>query len=105
MDLDWHDVAAQDAVWEGAGLPVQAADVALALFRVGDAVHALAAMCTHGHAQLCDGFVEGGEVECPLHQARFDIASGAVRCGPATQPVAVYPVRLVDGRVQVGVQA
>ena len=104
MSTDWIDVAALDDLWDGAGFAATLPDGReLALFRVGDAVHATDALCTHGHARLCDGFVEGHEVECPLHQGRFDLRTGAPTAAPAERPVAVHAVRLVDGRVQVGV--
>ena len=103
MEPDWTDVAALEDLWEGAGLEVQAGQRTLALFRVGDAVHATAAICTHGQARLCEGFVEGHSVECPLHQGRFDLRSGAPLCEPVTEPLATYPVRVEQGRVWVAV--
>jgi naphthalene 1,2-dioxygenase ferredoxin component len=97
----WVDVAARDDLWEDAGQAVTVGEQELALFRVGDDVFATDAMCTHGLARLCEGYVEGHEVECPLHQGRFDLRTGAATCEPATQAVAVHPVRIVDGRVLV----
>ena len=71
----------------------------IALFRIGDAVYATDNLCTHGHARLCDGFIEGHEIECPLHQGRFDLRSGQPTCAPATEPIKTYPVRIEGGRV------
>jgi naphthalene 1,2-dioxygenase system ferredoxin subunit len=105
MSTTWHDAAALEDLWDNAGMAVTVQGRELALFRVGDEVMATDPMCTHGHARLCDGFVEGHEVECPLHQARFDLRTGAVRCGPATEGVAVYPVRIDGGRVWVELAA
>ena len=101
MSTIWNDVAAADDLWDGAGLAVQADGRELAVFRVGDEVYATEALCTHGNARLCDGFVEGHEVECPLHQARFDLRSGVPSCGPATVPVQVFRARIEGDRVQV----
>ena len=100
---DWHDVAALDDVWPDAGLAVTAAGQELALFRVGDEVFVTEAMCTHGQARLCEGYVEGAEVECPLHQARFDLRTGIPSCGPATAPVKVFATRVQAGRVEVAI--
>ncbi len=100
---NWVDAAAADEVWDGAGLDVRPAGREIALFRVGEVVYALDALCTHGQARLCDGFVEGTSVECPLHQGRFDLATGAALCEPLTEPVSSYPVRLEGGRVWVAV--
>jgi naphthalene 1,2-dioxygenase system ferredoxin subunit len=98
---NWSDLAALDELWDGVGLEVQAAGQAVALFRVGDEVFATAPMCTHGDARLCEGFVEGHEVECPLHQGRFDLRDGTPLCAPAYEPLKTWPVRIAAGRVYV----
>jgi nitrite reductase/ring-hydroxylating ferredoxin subunit len=71
------------------------------LVRLGERVHALQATCTHGDANLADAEVKGGEIECPFHGGRFDIATGAVTALPCTQPLPTFPVRIVDGTVEV----
>ena len=96
-----HDVTALEDLWDGAGLAVNVQGHELALFRVGDEVFATDALCTHGNARLCDGFVEGHEIECPLHQGRFDLRSGAATCAPAFHALKVYPIRIDGGRVHV----
>jgi naphthalene 1,2-dioxygenase system ferredoxin subunit len=71
----------------------------LALYTVGDEVFATDNLCTHGHARLCDGFLEGHEIECPLHQGKFDVRTGAPTCAPATDAIRSYPVKIEGGRV------
>jgi naphthalene 1,2-dioxygenase system ferredoxin subunit len=95
----WVDVAALDDVWDGAGMPVQTQGKEIALFRLGEAVYATDNLCTHGHAALCDGFIEGHQIECPLHQGRFDLRTGAATCEPAVDALKVYPVKIEGGRV------
>ena len=56
-------------------------------------------LCSHGNAKLCEGFVEGHNVECPFHQAMFNLRDGSVSCGPATEPVKSWPVKIENGRV------
>ncbi len=60
-------------------------------------------VCTHDGGILGEGELEDCEVECPRHGARFDLMSGEVRALPAVFPVNAYPVRIVDGKVQVDV--
>jgi naphthalene 1,2-dioxygenase ferredoxin component len=96
---DWVDVVAFDDLWDGAGQSAIVLGREIAIFRSGDAVYATDPMCTHGLARLCEGYVEGHEVECPLHQGRFDLRSGAATCPPVSQPIRVYPSRVRDGRV------
>ncbi len=97
----WLDAADADSVAEDEVLGVTLAGVPVALFRLGEEVHALHDLCSHGAARLSDGFVENGCVECPLHQGLIDIRSGAPRSAPITLPVRRYPARIVEGRVQV----
>ena len=60
-------------------------------------------VCTHDGGVLGEGELEDCQVECPRHGARFELATGRVTALPAVFPVNVYPVRIVDGFVQVDV--
>lgn len=71
----------------------------IAVYTVGDAVYATDNLCTHGHARLCDGFLDGHEIECPLHQGKFDVRDGRPACDPVTEAVRSYPVKIQGGRV------
>jgi glycine/D-amino acid oxidase-like deaminating enzyme/nitrite reductase/ring-hydroxylating ferredoxin subunit len=73
----------------------------LMLVRLGPAVHALDNVCTHAGGPLCNGRIEGTEIECPWHQSRFDVRTGEVRAGPAAQPQPRYETRIKDGEVEV----
>ena len=88
------DFAATDAI------AVAVVGKEIAVYLVAGEVFATANRCTHGDARLCDGFVEGHEVECPLHQGRFDVRSGAATCPPADVALATYPARLVGERIE-----
>lgn len=79
------------------GLVVAGRDIAL--YTVGDAVYATDNTCTHGQARLCDGFLDGHEIECPLHQGRFDVRDGKPLCEPVSEPLRSYPVRIEGRRV------
>ncbi|AGK51326.1 naphthalene 1,2-dioxygenase system ferredoxin subunit [Burkholderia thailandensis MSMB121] len=99
----WHPLGALDEFSEGEPAARAVGNRPIAVFRLGDDVFALHDLCTHGHARLSEGFAENGCVECPLHQGLFDIRTGAPKCAPVTEPVRVYPVRIVDGRVEIHV--
>jgi len=99
MANNWMDVVALDDVPEDDVLGVDAAGKDLALYSVEGQVYATDNICSHGHARLCDGFLEGFEIECPLHQGKFDIRDGRPTCEPVTVPARTYPVRIEGGRV------
>ena len=71
------------------------------LYSLAGRIYATHDTCTHEEASLADGFIEGDCIECPLHQALFHIPTGEVRSAPATRPLRVYPVKLVEGHVHV----
>ncbi len=99
MTQNWIDAAAEDTVPDEDVIAVQVAGKEVALYGVDGAVYATDNICTHGHARLCDGFLEGGEIECPLHQGRFDVRSGKAMCAPLTEDIRTYPVKIENGRV------
>lgn len=99
MTSNWIDTAAHSDVPDDDVIAADAGGVELALYGVDGTVYATANLCTHGHARLCDGFLDGHEIECPLHQGKFDIRNGHATCAPATDAVRVYPVKIENGRV------
>jgi anthranilate 1,2-dioxygenase ferredoxin subunit len=101
----WHDVGAADEFVEDEPRAVLAGGIPIAVFRVGDELFALYDLCTHETAPLSEGFVENGCVECPLHQGLFDLRTGEARREPCVEAVQTYPLRIVDGRVEIQVAA
>lgn len=83
---------------------VQAGDRSVCLGHCADGSWgAIDNVCTHDGGVLGEGELEDCLVECPRHGARFDLLTGEVRALPAVFPVNAYPVRVVDGRVEVDV--
>lgn len=101
MNQQWIDSCSIDEIPEDDVIGVQVQGREIAFYRVGDDVFATDNICTHGHARLCDGFLEGHEIECPLHQGRFDIRNGKAMCEPLTEDIRSYPIRIEEGRVYV----
>jgi nitrite reductase/ring-hydroxylating ferredoxin subunit len=90
----WHRVASSADLRDGEAFPVDLAGTPIALYRVDGKIHAIDDVCTHEYAVLSQGFVQDGTIECPLHAAQFDIATGECLSGPATQDLRTYEVRL-----------
>jgi len=99
----WHRVASASDLRDHEGLAVDVGGVAVALYRINGALHAIDDVCTHEFAVLSQGFVQDGTVECPLHAAQFDITTGACLSGPAAQDLRTYPVRQEGDDIYVGV--
>lgn len=99
MTENWTDAAALADVPEGDVIAVQVAGKEIALYEVDGEVFATDNICTHGAARMSDGFLEGREIECPLHQGRFDVCTGKALCTPLTQDIKTYPVKIENLRV------
>lgn len=99
MSENWIDAAAMADVPEGDVIGVQVGGKEIALYEVDGQVYATDNICTHGHARMSDGFLEGHEIECPLHQGKFDVCSGKALCAPLTENIKTYVVRIENMRV------
>ena len=90
---------------EGEPLRVELPNVDIAAVRMGDDVFAIEDVCSHANVPLSDGevLVEDGvcTIECIYHGSRFSLITGEPTNLPATEPVPVYPVEIVDDIVYV----
>ncbi len=102
--MSWVDVGPLAAMAFKPGCPVKIGDRWVALFKLGDELHAIDNACPHASAPLCDGSVLHGKVVCFLHCWEFDLRTGACDVG-AQWNVRTWPVRVVDGQVQIQVDA
>jgi nitrite reductase/ring-hydroxylating ferredoxin subunit len=105
-------VAAFSEVAEGRIVPVEAEGRKLLLARVGDTIYAAGRKCPHLGFNLCrGGKLDGAAIVCPLHKAKFDLASGKIQRDPrllffdmkAKGDLPVYPVRIDGDAVMVTV--
>jgi len=92
-------VADSKAVPDGEVVAVSINDQAIAIARVDGKVYAFDDRCTHEECPLSDGLVEGTEIECWRHGARFDLQTGAVTLPPATSPLIVHTATERDGTI------
>lgn len=104
--VGYVEVAKEADVAPGEVVVVEAGDRSLCLGRTEDGrFGAIDNVCTHDGGTLGEGELDGESVECPRHGGRFDLFSGEVRALPPVIPVTAYPVRVVDGRVEVDLSA
>lgn len=97
--MDRTKVATVEEIPAGAGMRVDIGEERIALFKIEDTVYAIGDRCSHAEASLAEGEVFDLAVECPRHGSEFDLASGEPGSFPATRPVPVYAVEIVDGDV------
>lgn len=99
MNDNWTDAAAVNDVPEGDVIGVKVAGRDIALYEVEGEIYATDNICTHGQARMSDGFLEGREIECPLHQGKFDVCTGQALCAPLTENIRTYAVKIDNMRV------
>ena len=98
----WLRVGALDDIEFGPGALCVADGHEFAVFRHADGYHALDNSCPHAGAALAAGCVEGDRVFCPWHGWEFEIPTG--RCTTmAEDSTRAYPIRVVDGHLEIGV--
>lgn len=97
--MAWHKVAKTADVDEGDALKVCVQDQPIAIYRIEDRIYAMHDICTHAHAHLSDGYIEGDCVECPLHGGIFHIPTGKTVSGPVFKALQTYPVKVEDDAV------
>jgi nitrite reductase/ring-hydroxylating ferredoxin subunit len=101
MSEELHKVATSSDVKEGEAKMVRIGKTQISLCRVQGEIYAIDDICTHEWACMSDGFVEGEEIECPIHMARFNIKTGKVLSEPATEDLKTYKVEVKGDDVYV----
>ncbi len=100
--MNWIRIASASDLQDDEVLGVTVGGARIALYRSQGEFYATDNRCTHAEALMSEGYLEDGCIECPLHQARFDIRTGAALCAPATEPLRTYPVKREGDEIFVG---
>jgi 3-phenylpropionate/trans-cinnamate dioxygenase ferredoxin subunit len=98
---EWIDVCDAGALADKENRVVDVDGTEVAIFNLDGKIYAIEDVCTHDGAEIASGVVEGGEIICPRHGARFCIKTGAVKCAPAYEDIDTFPVQTENGRIQV----
>lgn len=101
MSSDWIPVALVSEIPEGQMLAVSVNGDTVCLYNLQGTIHATQNVCTHAEASLAEGYIDGDCIECPLHQALFDIRTGKAKSAPATVDLRVYAVAVHGERILV----
>ncbi len=102
--IQFHAVANINDLDDDEVMAVVVGKEEIALYRVDGKFYATHGLCTHEYVSLCDGFVEQGEIECPLHGACFDIKTGKAMSLPAEIDLKVFPVKLEGDTIHIGIE-
>lgn len=102
----WHSVGTLETLFGDkncAGLTLEG--VKVGVFNIDGEISALDDICTHGAALLSEGYIEDGQVECPLHGGLVDIKTGKACTSPIVRDTRVHQVRIEEGQVFIKLHA
>lgn len=100
--LEYIPVGPAEELANGERLFVEVDDLVIVVFNIAGEFFAILDECSHDGNSLEEGDLEGYEVTCPRHGARFDVRSGEVTALPAVEDIPAYPTRVVDGQIEIG---
>ena len=99
---DYVAVATTDELPNGTRKLIEVDGRPLAVFNIAGTYYCIADVCSHDDGPVAEGELDGHEIECPRHGARFDVRNGKVLSFPAIVDIPAYPVRVEDGTLLVG---
>ncbi|MDP3744136.1 MAG: non-heme iron oxygenase ferredoxin subunit [Methylotenera sp.] len=102
---DWIDVAAVEDFMPGTCRVVTTDETPILVFNLDGRYYAVENRCTHEETELSNGVLEGEEIICPLHGARFSVVTGAALTPPAYENLRTFPTRVTNGWVEVDAEA
>jgi nitrite reductase/ring-hydroxylating ferredoxin subunit len=102
-DVPFQPILPLAEIPQGSMRAVTVAGREILICHTREGIYALDNICTHAHARMCEGRLRATRIVCPLHGASFDIRDGKVLGPPAVLPLPAFPVRVVEGSIEVAV--
>ena len=97
----WIEVIDENALADGENIVIDVDGTDIAVFKIEGGFYAIEDVCSHDGAEIASGELDGYEIICPRHGARFCVKTGAVKSPPAYENIEVFPVRIENGKVHV----
>jgi 3-phenylpropionate/trans-cinnamate dioxygenase ferredoxin subunit len=82
---------------------IEVDDRPIVIFNINGDLYAIDDLCSHDDGPLGDGELDGHQIICPRHGARFDVANGKSLTPPAVEDIQSYPIRITNGQVEIGI--
>ena len=101
--IEYVEIAPVSELPNGERLFIEVGDKALVIFNIAGQYFAIGDICSHDEGPLGDGDLEGFNIVCPRHGGEFDVQTGKAVQMPAVVDIPAYPVKVVDGMIQVGI--
>jgi 3-phenylpropionate/trans-cinnamate dioxygenase ferredoxin component len=102
-NLEYIAVGSIGELSDGQRMFVEVDDLLIVIMNISGQCYAIADVCSHDDGPVGEGNIEGYEIICPRHGARFDVRTGKALALPAFVDIPSYPVRLVNGNIEIGI--
>ena len=101
-NIEYVEIAPASELPNGDRLFVEIEGKQIVIFNIAGQFFSIADVCSHDDGPVGEGDIEGYNITCPRHGAEFDVRTGGVVSMPAVVDIPAYPVRVVDGMIQLG---
>ena len=101
--IEFVEIAPVSELPNGERLFVEIEGKPLVIFNIAGQFFSIGDVCSHDDGPVGEGDIEGDNIVCPRHGAEFDIRTGKAMQLPAVVDIPAYPVRVVEGMIQVGI--
>ncbi len=101
--VEFLEIAPASELPPGERLFVEIEGKPIVIFNIAGQFFSIADVCSHDDGPVGEGRLEGYSITCPRHGAQFDVRTGKVLAMPAVVDIPAYPVRVVDGMLQLGI--
>ena len=102
-NVEYIEIAPVSDLTNGERLFVEVEGKSLVIFNIAGQFYAIGDICSHDDGPVGEGDLEGYNIVCPRHGGEFDIRTGQAVQMPAVVDIPAYPVKIVDGMIQVGI--
>ncbi len=102
-NFDFYPIISIDDLIPGERIFIDVDDMSVVIFNIAGDIYAIEDRCTHDEGPLGEGEIEGFEIICPRHGARFDVRDGRALSLPAIEPTRYFPTRIVDNKIEIGI--
>ncbi|MFZ2098528.1 MAG: non-heme iron oxygenase ferredoxin subunit [Anaerolineales bacterium] len=100
--LEFIPIGSVEELKEGGRLFIEIDGLPVVVLSIAGQYYAIADVCSHDDGPVGEGALEGFEIICPRHGARFDVRNGKVLALPAFVDIPSYPIRIISGQIEIG---
>lgn len=101
-DLEYVTVGVVSELPNGSRKFIEIDGTPIVVFNIAGEYYAIGDLCSHDDGPVGEGDLDGAEIECPRHGARFDLRTGKALSLPAVVDIPAYPVRVLGEEIQIG---